>query len=128
MTWHQWLVTAPRVLAPVLALCLPIAACHTGPVINTYDGVYTGEASDVSGGVNNCPATQTTNAMTVSGGEVSFGLFRGWVTPDGSVQMQSQQNTLSGHFENKHFIGTFQMGMYSAPGIYCTYQLNLAQL
>jgi hypothetical protein len=110
-----------------LLLCLPVVACHTGPVITTFDGRYAGEAVNTSPAVYNCEATTTTTPMTVSGGEVEFGLFRGWVTPAGTVQMQSQQNTLSGQFSGNHFTGQFNIGAFSAPGIFCTYSLDMVR-
>jgi hypothetical protein len=110
-----------------LLLCLAVMACHSGPVITTFDGRYTGEAVNTSPAVYNCEATTTTSPMTVSGGEVTFGLLRGRVTPAGTVQMQSQQNTLSGQFSGNHFTGQFNMGTFSAPGIFCTYSLDMAR-
>lgn len=116
-----------RRVAACLLLCLPVVACHTGPVITTFDGNYAGEAVNTSPAVYNCPATTTTSPMAVSGGKVDFGLFRGWVTPAGTVQMQSQQNTLAGQFSGNHFTGQFNMGTFSAPGIFCTYSLDMAR-
>ncbi len=113
--------------AGLLALCLPIAACHTGPVVTTFDGTYTGTAYLTAPPVYNCEATQPASPMTVSGGRVEIGLFRGWVTPAGTVQMQSQQNTLSGQFSGNQFTGEFNIGAFSAPGIFCTYRLELTR-
>jgi hypothetical protein len=110
-----------------LLLCLPVMACHTGPVITTFDGRYTGEAVNTSSPALNCPSSTTTTPMTVSGGRVEFGLFRGWVTAAGTVQMQSQQNTLSGQFSGNHFTGQFNIGAFSAPGIFCTYSLDMVR-
>jgi hypothetical protein len=110
-----------------IALCLPLAACHTGPAVTTFDGTYTGEATNISPPVYNCQASTTTTPMTVEGGRVSFGLFRGWVGPTGTVQMQSQQNTLSGQFTGDRFVGQFQEGLFVAPGIFCTYKLEMTR-
>ena len=110
-----------------VAVCLPIAACQTGPAVTTFDGTYTGEATNVSPPVYNCQASTTTSAMNVRGGRVSFGLFRGWVSETGTVQMQSQQNTLSGQFTGDRFIGQFQEGLFVAPGIFCTYKLEMTR-
>ena len=116
-----------RSVLRAVALCLPIVACHTGPVVTIFDGTYTGEAINVSPPVYNCQASTTTSAMNVEGGRVSFGLFRGWVSPTGTVQMQSQQNTLSGQFTGDRFVGQFQQGLFVAPGIFCTYKLEMTR-
>ncbi len=111
----------------VIALCLPILACQTGPVVTTFDGTYTGEAINVSPPVRNCQPSTTTAPMTVRDGRVSFGLFRGRVSPAGTVQMQSEQNTLSGQFTGDRFVGQFQQGLFVAPGIFCTYKLEMTR-
>ena len=111
----------------VLALALPVAACDTGPANTAFDGVYTGEAINVSLPVYNCQASTTTTPLKVEGGRVSFGLFRGWVSQAGTVQMQSQQNTLSGQFSGNRFTGQFQEGLFRAPGIFCTYSLEMVR-
>lgn len=112
---------------PMLALGSFLSACHSGPVITTFDGTYTGKAINVSPPVYNCQESTTTSAMNVVGGRVSFGLFRGWVSPTGTVQMQSQQNTLSGQFTGDRFVGQFQQGLFVAPGIFCTYKLEMTR-
>ena len=119
--------TQIRRLLGLLALGFSVTACHTGPANTAFDGTYTGDAVNVSPPVYNCQASTTTSPMQVEGGRVSFGLFRGWVSPTGTVQMQSQQNTLSGQFTGDRFIGQFQEGLFVAPGIFCTYKLEMTR-
>ncbi len=117
----------------LLALCLPVAACHSGPVVTGFDGTYTGEATNVSSGVYNCEDSRTTNPMVVSGGEASFGDFRGWVSPAGALQMQSwkdslsgsAKDTVSGQFTGNRFTGELNLGQSS--GFVCKYTLALSR-
>ena len=107
----------------LLLLLLPVAACQPSYVNRTFDGIYAGQAELTSPPVQNCEPTQPASEMTVKNGEVMLGLFRGWVAKDGTVQMQSQQNTLGGQFSGNSFNGTFNIGSVAAPGVYCTYKL-----
>ena len=114
--------------SPILAISLLLSACHSGPAVTTFDGIYLGEAVNVSPPVYNCQSSTTTAPMNVADGRVSFGLFRGWVGSEGAVQIQSQQNTLSGQFSNNRFNGQFQEGLYYVPWIFYTYQLNMFRI
>jgi hypothetical protein len=63
--------------------------------------------------------------ITVSGGEVSFDEFRGWVSPDGSVQLTAQEGTLGGKFQGAAFEGLLQFKIRLSPRPGCSYTLKM---
>ena len=120
-----------KLLTALLTLCLPVAACHTGPVVATFDGSYTGEASDIASGVGNCKSTRTIQPMKVNGGKATLGPYDGWVDADGSLQMSAWQDSLSksyksivnGRFTGLKFAGELKMVQADAVEAVCTYYL-----
>ena len=124
-----------RLALCLLALALPLAGCHSGPAVTAFDGYYTGEAQNISDGVANCPPTQTTMPMRVAGGEVSYGDFRGWVTPAGTLEMNSWRddltgsfkNTVAGQFADNKFLGELKLGPAVKDGYVCTYRLAMSR-
>ena len=125
----------PRLALCLLALALPVAGCQTGPAVTTFDGYYTGEAMNIGDGVANCPPTQTTMPMRVSGGTVSYGDFYGRVTPEGTLQMDSWRddltgsfkNTVAGQFGDNRFTGQLKLGPAVKGGFVCTYKLVMSR-
>ena len=124
----------------MLALFLPLAGCQSGPVVTTFDGYYAGDAINITDGVFNCPPTQTTAPIRVSGGEVSYGDFHGRVTPEGTVEMHSWRdgmtgsvkNTVSGRFGKNQFgdgefIGDLKLTQPGDKPFVCTYRLTLSR-
>jgi hypothetical protein len=117
----------------VLMLCLPITACHTGPVVTAFDGSYTGEASNIASGVGNCDSTRTIQPLSVRGGKATLGPYGGWVDPDGTLQMSSWQDglsksyksTVNGRFSGLHFAGELKLVQAGAGESVCTYGLAM---
>jgi hypothetical protein len=101
---------------------LPVACGPHGPTTPAFDGTYQGigyAADPALAGVacaNNIPLS----TMTVSGGHVEFGNFRGWVQPNGQLQTVFGQVYLYGQFQGTHFTGLIQNPQ---PG--CNYRLDM---
>jgi hypothetical protein len=58
--------------------------------------------------------------FNVSGNQVSFGVFRGTVQPDGGLRMQVGHFFIIGEFRGRHFQGRLWQ-----PQPSCTYALSL---
>jgi hypothetical protein len=122
-----------KLTSVLLALTLPVAACHTGPVVTAFDGFYTGEAANAASGVGNCISTRTVQPLTVSGGKATLGPYGGWVDPDGSLQMsawqdgltRSYKSTIIGRFNGLQFAGELKVVQAGAGESLCTYHLAL---
>ncbi len=124
----------PTVLG-LLALTLPVAGCQVGPASSIFDGYYTGETKNVTDGVGNCPTTQTGTPMRVTGGQVLYGDFKGHVGADGSLQMDtwrdsltgSFKNSVSGQFSGETFLGKLELRQPPPSKLVCTYKLELSR-
>ena len=89
--------------AGIAALILN-ACAYNGPTTTAYDGVYQGTSTQ-SDPTQICNSFGTLNPMRVSGGHVDFGNLRGWVQPNGQLQMEFGQIDLVGQFQGTHFSG-----------------------
>lgn len=111
-----WLATAVTVATLLLAGC-----AAPGPTTSAFDGVYHGTSFAASSNPM-CPNDVGLNPMTVSGGRVEFGNMRGWVDPNGKVQMVFGRVTLFGQFQGNQFQGLF----YNPPG--CNFRLEMTRV
>ncbi|HST74626.1 MAG TPA: hypothetical protein VLJ20_04575 [Acetobacteraceae bacterium] len=89
-----------------------------------WDGAYAGEGllTFDPGGQISCPSRMPVHGMTVAGGHVRFGDFRGTVGPDGTVRMPFGQSYVSGRFADGRFMGNL---FQPFPG--CRYDLRLSR-
>jgi hypothetical protein len=103
------------------------AACTPRPPPTTaFDGVYRGAAFATNDPGGLCSGTVGAQPMTVSDGRVTFGEFRGYVDPRGSVQL------VVGSFAGGTWLfGTFQSGRFEgeirAPQPGCNYRLEMTR-
>lgn len=109
-------------LSCLLPGCTPPAA---GPITTAFDGVYHGNGYDASPPDWHCPSVMPADPLTVAKGEVSYDEFRGWVAPDGSVRLTSQEGTLDGKFQGTSFQGLQQFRIRLSPRPGCSYTLKL---
>ena len=116
----QWI--AKWLAAAVTAAVLLLAGCaEHGPTTSAFDGVYHGTSVAASSNPM-CASGVGLNPMRVSGGRVEFGNMRGWVDPNGKVQMEFGRITLFGQFQGTQFEGLF----YNPPG--CNFRLEMTRV
>ena len=110
------------VISLVLLGCTPKPQ---GPITTAFDGTYHGNGYSASPPDWDCPAVVPADPLTVSGGEVSFDQFSGWVALDGAVQLSAQEGTLDGRFDGTGFQGTLQFKIRLSPRLGCAYTLKM---
>ena len=114
-----WCVTVSSL---VLLGCTPKPQ---GPITMAFDGTYHGNGYSASPPDWDCPAVMPADPLTVSGGQVSFDQFSGWVPPDGAVQLSAPEGTLEGRFAGTGFQGTLQFKIRLSPRPGCAYTLKM---
>jgi hypothetical protein len=117
-------VHTKRVIVSLLAVGFLSNACvpkPQGPITTAFDGTYRGNGYSASPPDWDCPAVMPADPITVSGGEVTFDEFRGWVSPDGALHLSAQEGTLDGQFQGTHFQGVLQFKIRLSPRPGCAY-------
>jgi hypothetical protein len=83
-------------------------------------GIYEGTGRNLTNPGGRCAASMNVRNFNVSGNQVSFGVFRGTVQPDGGLRMQVGHFFIIGEFRGGHFQGRLWQ-----PQPSCTYTLSL---
>jgi hypothetical protein len=117
-----------RTLSVLCVVGVSLACCTPkpqGPITTAFDGVYHGSGFSASPPDWDCPAVMPAYPLQVSGGEVSFDEFRGWVAPDGTAPLSSQEGTIDGRFQGNHFQGLLQYKVRGSTRLGCAYTLKM---